>query len=82
MTIERALRQKEQPDEPGWWAFEGYVNYAKPPVPNRTIQEVVRVYFGRTTGRLCVERAKGYHPAYMLIGKWWRLHLPWEQRAA
>ena len=66
------------PDSAGWWAFEGYINYAKGADPKNIERMAVRVFWGRTTEAWQVESVKGRHPAYMLIGKWTRLHTPWE----
>lgn len=75
----RALSQPlDAPDAPGWWAWEGYINYAKGCDPSRAHREVVRVHWGSTTKQWQVVREHGRHPASMLIGKWWKVQLPWE----
>lgn len=67
-----------QPDAPGWWAWEGYINYAHGDYTDRIEREVVRVHWGITTKQWQVVRERGRHPACMLVGKWWRLPMPWD----
>ena len=75
----RALSQPlDAPDAPGWWAWEGYINYARGCDPTRIHREVVRVYWGSVSQQWQVVREHGRHPAYMLVGKWYRLTMPWE----
>jgi hypothetical protein len=68
----------DMPDSVGFWAFEGYINYAKPLAHRRTEYEVVRVYWGETTQQFHALREKGRHPVKMMIGKWWKVVLPWQ----
>lgn len=68
-----------QPDAAGTWAWEGYINYAKGADPNRIEHEVLRVYWGSVSQRWQVIGERGRHPANMLIGKWWRIYLPWDE---
>lgn len=65
------------PDAPGWYAFEGYVK----PFAKQMEHEVVRVHWGKITQRWQVVWSRGHHPADMLVGKWTRLYMPWEQPA-
>lgn len=66
------------PDSAGWYAWEGYINYAKGADPNRIERDVVRVFWGKTTNAWHVVGARGRRPASMMIGTWTRLQLPWE----
>lgn len=75
------MEPKDAPDSPGFWAWEGYINYAKDADPNRIEREVVRVHWGKITKQWQVVRERGHHPAYMLVGKWWRVTLPWDAGA-
>lgn len=75
MTTGQAM---DMPDSAGWWAFEGYINYAKGANPNETMREVVRVFWGKTTQAWQTVSINGRHPAYMLIGKWHKFTTPWE----
>jgi len=69
-----------QPDSPGIWAFEGYINYARHADPNRIETMVVRVFWGTVSrGWHTVDDRGGYNvdkcgggrrPAHMLIGTW------------
>lgn len=72
----------DMPDGPGWWAFEGGLNYGNGVMLNMHIQMPVRVYWGDTTGEWQTHCQLGYHPARHLDGKWYRLHMPWEQQPA
>lgn len=71
----------DHPDSAGWWAWEGYINYANGGIAyDKPEREVMRVFWGATTGAWQVMRERGRHPAKMLIGKWTRLHMPWEDQ--
>lgn len=83
MELEGANSALPQPDSVGYWAFEGYISYVKSGVDyDRPLREVVRVFWGPTTNAWHVARGegRGRHPAKMLIGKWTRLHMPWEAK--
>jgi hypothetical protein len=69
------------PDGAGWWAWEGCIQYTSGKV-TKLEREVVRVFWGTTTSTWQVVRERGRHPAYMLIGKWYQLTMPWEQPAS
>lgn len=69
------MSHAQQPDSPGYWAFEGYISYA----PDRIERKVVRVFWGTITKTWQTVSENGRRPAYMMIGKWWRLTMPWEQ---
>ena len=69
----------DAPDSPGWWAWEGYINYMNGANPNKIEREVVRVFWGKTTNEWHVVRERGRHPAKMLIGKWYKLTMPWKE---
>ena len=57
-----------QPDSDGWWAYQGK--------NMETVFEVWRNFrdggFWVADGRIDGSPAKRY------VGKWWRLHMPWE----
>ena len=60
-----------QPDSPGLWNFEGYINYARNADPCRIVRMAVRVFWGTITqGWQTVDERGGRRPARMLIGKW------------
>ena len=71
------MSMQGQPDSAGWWAWEGYVSYANNP-DRRLRREVVRVYWGNSTQRFFARQESGVRPVSMLIGKWWKLTMPWE----
>lgn len=76
------MQQHNAPNEPGWWAFEGGLNYGNGIILAKHIEMPVRVYWGDTTGEWQTQSQIGYHPARHLDGKWTRLHMPWETPAA
>lgn len=65
-----------QPNSAGWWAFEGRIKGGN---SDKVEREVVRVHWGTITQRWQVAWAKGRHPASMLVGKWTKVDVPWEQ---
>ena len=76
------IQQHNAPNEPGWWAFEGGLNYGNGIILAKHIEMPVRVYWGDTTGEWQTQSQIGYHPARHLDGKWTRLHMPWESAPA
>jgi hypothetical protein len=77
---QRAQAALLAPDSPGFWAWEGYFNFGDDDVdPNDIQQRLCEVrQFGDT---LCAIATRGgaYSPKCM-VGKWYRLTMPWEQR--
>lgn len=71
----------DMPDGPGLWAWEGYINYDDGDVDANNMQrEVCRVERGNS-GKLWVYIFGGpVHRAEIMIGKWYRLTMPWEGR--
>ena len=74
----------DMPDGPGWWAWEGYIKYSDDTSLMSYVQrEVVRVYWGSKSKRLYGKHGHGkytygIHPVNVMIGKWYRLVMPWE----
>lgn len=68
----------DAPDSAGFWIFEGYINYANGANPNMIEREVVRVFWGKTTNAWHTVGESGRRPASMLVGKWWKLTMPWD----
>lgn len=63
----------EQPDSPGWWAFEGKWNSE---AVTGTFQDVCEVQIFQ--GELQASLGFDWEPVGSWVGKWYRLHLPWE----
>lgn len=77
----------DMPDGPGWWAWEGYIKYSDDTLLMSYVQrEVVRVYWGSKSKRLYGKHGHGkytygIHPTSVMVGKWYRLHMPWDKEA-
>lgn len=70
---------RDSPDSPGWWAFEGHIQFKDFLYPrNGMLREVVRVYLGETTKQFFAKQESGIRPAKMLVGKWHKLVMPWD----
>jgi hypothetical protein len=70
------------PDSAGWWAFEGHFNFTNGLYPpGQPMRDVARVYWGDTTRQFFARQESGIRPTKMLVGKWTRLHMPWDAPA-
>lgn len=64
----------EQPDSPGWWAFEGKWDTAREGTYFRSAGEV-KLW----DGILIVPFGDDWEPVYRWVGKWYRLSIPWDK---
>lgn len=66
------MKPLDRPNAPGWWAFEGRFN--EPGATDfRYVIEVVDV-----EGELVAIVSGDFEFVDALVGKWWKLKVPWE----